>query len=446
MKIREMTKNLDKIWLGLIILVFFAFGSYLALNVRRGISPDENYHINLSEAYSETIGIPDNSEETYRYGDISRIPYLSFWLNARLINLNFTNLENYQVLRLFNLFVSLCSLIVIFLISKEVIRKKYLSLLPIFLMANTLMFVFLSSSVNYDNLSNLFVFLSVYYFIKYFRYRKTNFVLLLLITQLLAIMTKFTVLPVVVVELVLFMMIVLKRKDFEKIIKETWFRHRKLLFLLLVVLGFSLLLYGVNLLRYQALSVPCNKILTEEQCLRNAVYKRSKTMDVYTFSNLAEFIEILKARMSPFEYVSSWTMSMTQRIFGILGHKWLPMPVYFSNIYLFIFAVLLINLIRRWKKEDTVETNIIIIAIFYTLVLLIYQNYRTYLIRNHFNVALQGRYLFPVLPLIYIVLIRYLRGLKPRWLRYLIISFILLIFSLGCVPFFFHFVTELWFY
>jgi len=445
MKDKKLYKNLEKILLALILLLFLVFGSYLALNIRRGIPPDENYHISVSEFYSETFLIPENSEETYRYGEITRVPYISFWLNARLINLNFTGIEGYIILRFFNLIISVGSLFIVYLIAKEVINKKYLNLLPPFLLANTLMFVFLSSAVSYDNLSNLFVYLTIYYFVRYFKNKKTSALLSLIIFQILALLTKFTVAPVIVIELILLGLSLIKSRNIKKILTDAFKRYKILstIIAILIVLGF--LLYGINFLKYGQVRVSCDNILTKDQCMQSALFARNENFEKFTFSNVSEFMTILKARITPFEYVSNWLMAMFQRIYGIMGHRVLLMYKYFANIYLFLFSILTFITLRKWNKKDSLETKLIVLPIFYILILLIIQNYRTYFQLNKFGIALQGRYLFPVLPIIYIIFIRYLSEVNPKWVRIIITILLIIVFILGCIPFFFTYVPNSWF-
>jgi hypothetical protein len=444
-RFRGLGRNKEKFLLLAVLLVSLLFGIYLVFNVRRGIPPDENYHIYVSEFYSETLLIPENTEQTYRYGEITRVPYFSFWLNARLINLNFTNVEDYIILRFFNLIISLGSLIVVYLISKEVINKKYFNLLPVFLLSNTLMFVFLSSAVSYDNLSNLFVFLTVYFFVKYLKYKKPSSLLYLIIFQVLAILTKFTVAPVIFIEFVFLTLFVVKHKNLRDILKNIFSKHKPLLVVTFFVLSLGFLLYGVNLIKYRSVRVPCDKVLTVEQCMHNAIYARGKTLDKYSFTNISELKDILKARITPFEYFTDWVMAMTQRVFGILGHKVVLMHKYFANVYIFLFFVLSFIAVRKWKKKDMIETNLIVITTFYILVLLVFQNYKTYFKRDMFGLALQGRYLFPILPIVYIILIRYLRDLKSRTLRFSIAFLLIVLFLLGCIPFFFRYIPDSWF-
>ncbi len=438
----------EKHLLFIILLVFTIFSSYLVFSIKKGLPPDEDYHISLSQAYSTTLLIPENTEETHPYSDITRIPYLSFWVNARLINLNFTSLDDYLVLRLFNLVISIGSLLVVSLISKEIIKKRYLSLFPTFLLANTLMFVFLSASVSYDNLANFFVFLSVYFFVRYLKSKKNSSLFLLFVFQSLALLTKFTVIPVIFIENFLLLLFLIKNYNWQDLLRGRFLSGRKHLVLVVLVVftvSLVLLLYGTNSIKYGQLRVGCDKILTVEQCMKNGIYARSKSLEKYSYKNFSELREILKSRITPYEYFSDWIMAMTRRTFGIVAFKWLLVDKYYANIYITLFAVLIFTVIRKWKKEDTLETKLIILSIFYVLVLLIYQNYRTYLQRGRFDLGLQGRYLFPVLPIIYIILIKYLETLKPQFVKLIIILLLVIVFVLGCIPFFFLFVTEGWF-
>ncbi len=437
--------NVETVLLSIILLIFLLFGLYILSNIRRGTAPDENYHINVSTFYSETLLIPENSEETHRFGDITRIPYLSFWLNARLINLNITGFQDFKILRVFNLFQSILGLIVIYFISKEVINKKFYNLLPPFLFANTLMFAFLSASVNYDNLSNLFIFLTIYFFIKYFKTERSLFLLYLLIFQVLAIMTKFSVFPVIFIQLILLPVFIIRKSKLKVVVKEVFSKYKILLFISFIVVGLGITLYGGNMVRYGQVQVQCDRILDTEDCLKNAVYARDKDFGRATFSTYPEFVEILDARVTPVEYLFNWSMQMIKRVYGIFGHQRMLMDRYLVNLYFLLSLILVVNIFRKWSKKDFLENNIIIMVLFYLFVLLVYQNFRTYFRYNVFDLALQGRYLFPVLPIIYLLMIRYLVEMKNKWLRGIIIFMLIIFFFYGCIPFFFSNLTDTWF-
>ena len=436
--------SVDKVFLWGILLIFAFFGSYLILRIKPDIGPDEEYHIKVSEFYSETFGIPNNSPDSYPYRDITRIPYLSFWINARLINLNFIGVQDYIILRFFNLLTSLGSLIVIFLISKEIIRKKLLSVLPVFLLSNTLMFVFLSSVISYDNLSNFFIFLSIYFFIKYLNKRNSSSILYIAIFQILALLTKFSISPVVLATDLLLLSI-LKKREIIMVARDIFYRHRYLVITTSVLFLLGTMLYGGNLIKYGELQVKCDSVLTHEQCMHSGLYVRAENTKREAFHTIEEFKHIMKSRLTPIEYLFDWVMTMFQRIYGIVGSKWLLMNPYLVNIYLTIFVFLALIVFKKWKSGDLLESSLLAISLFYIFILLIYQNYRNYFFTGFFDRALQGRYIFPVLPLLYIVFTKYLLKLRSRLLRVFLITILITLFTFGCIPYFLLFVSNSWF-
>jgi hypothetical protein len=443
-KVNNYFRNRENLLFLAILFVFVVFCSYIVLNIKHGISPDENYHINISKAYSTTLLIPDNTEETFVYSDITRISYLSFWINARFVNLNFTSLDDISVMRFVNLFYSLLTITFTFLTAKRVINKRYYNLLPPFLLANTLMFAFLSASVNYDNLVNLFSIITIYFLVKYIKEDNSKDLLLMYVALCFGILSKFTILPLAFIVFLISSYFVVKRGNIVGFLRESMKKYKYSLLLLAFALLLCLNLYGINLIKYHSLNVFCDDILTVDQCMQNGIYSRSKTLPLANIESFSDFIEVLKLRMTPFEYLSRWTLSMVQKIFGVLGHKSILMPKYFANIYLLIFGVNTFFVVRKWKKESLVESSLIIIFLFYTLVLMVVQNYKTYLNRNIFDLALQGRYLFPVLPIFYIIISRYLSDIKSKWLRILIVVSLVVLFIAGCIPFFVYFLPDSW--
>ncbi|KUK76679.1 MAG: hypothetical protein XD93_0774, partial [candidate division WS6 bacterium 34_10] len=85
--------NIYHLILGLIIGIFIIVTLYLAFNIKMGVSSDSWYHLRVSQKYSETFGIPENGPDTYEWRDISHQPYLFFWINGRVLNLNEVTFE-----------------------------------------------------------------------------------------------------------------------------------------------------------------------------------------------------------------------------------------------------------------------------------------------------------------------------------------------------------------
>jgi hypothetical protein len=441
MKFPSLEKNREKIYLLVFLVIFFMFGIFLILTIETGIAPDEEYHIKAANIFSRTPFLPENTPESYSLRDITRIPYVSFWINARLLNLNFLNIEDYILLRFFNLIISTVSLFVVYLLSREIINKKLFNVIPVFLLSNTLMYIFLSASVSYDNLSKLFLFLTFLFFIKFFKNNKPSSLLYLTIFQSLALLTKITTAPVVFIELILLLVIVIKRKNLKDMFLSA-FKNHKILFIITAILAALVLqLYGGNLIKYGNIQVSCEKILTVEQCKENQIYLRNYNLEESIINDFSDLSDTLKMRMSPFEYISSWIMEMTEQTYGIFGHEAVKTKPYFANVYIFLFALLSLIALRKWKKKDVIEAYLFLISLFYTLVLMFYQNFLTYLRWDIFVLSIHGRYIFPVLPILYILFIKYLSQIKTKWFRNTLLFLLYLTFLLGCIPFYF---IEVW--
>lgn len=166
-------KNNAKILLVLILSVFSFYSIFLALNLNTGYIPDETYRFEVSKAFSETWGIPDDVPITLETGeDLHRNPYLGYWLFGRVlyiyqqINPSASIRQELVALRIVNGLFALGTAILTYFISKELIKNKWYQLLPVFMLTNTLMFVFLSGGVSYDNPTNFVCALGLLFFIR----------------------------------------------------------------------------------------------------------------------------------------------------------------------------------------------------------------------------------------------------------------------------------------
>ncbi|HOK59935.1 MAG TPA: glycosyltransferase family 39 protein, partial [Candidatus Dojkabacteria bacterium] len=212
--------DISKIALIFIFLVFLLVCIFLAFNIKMGVSPDSYYHLRVSQAYSTTLGIPQNTPQTYQWRDITRIPYLYFWINGRILNINNGVINEVVLLRIINVIYSLGTVYVMYLLSKEIFKDKWKRVLPVFFLTHTLMFVFLSSSINYDNLANLLSILSIYFFVKFVKKNiNLKYLLLMLLSLCIGALTKSTVLPVALILVILSAVEIAKRKDKLKKIK-----------------------------------------------------------------------------------------------------------------------------------------------------------------------------------------------------------------------------------
>ncbi|KUK77343.1 MAG: hypothetical protein XD93_0389 [candidate division WS6 bacterium 34_10] len=437
--------NIHHLLLGLIILVFALATLYLAFNVKMGVSSDSWYHLRVSQKYSETFGIPENGPDTYEWRDISHQPYLFFWINGRVLNLNEVTFEFNEaiLLRVVNILYSLGTLFGVYLLSKEFFERKWLRLLPVFLLSNSLMFVMLSSSINYDNLANLFAVFSLLYFVRAMKKRGDwKSVFLMLIALSLGSLTKFTILPLAFILVVLMSINIFRNWTVYK--RE--FKGKALYFFIpltiLLIMNFGI--YGMNLIKFHSLTPSCLDIMTYEQCLSNGVFYRNNV--TIPEVEVKPFEMILSGeRMDPIRYTGVWILEMTKRVVGIMGDKSLYQPNWILPFYLFYLLVALIMGIVNWKKFNTETKYLSFATLFYLLILLLAQNYMTYLKRGYPTLALQGRYMFPVISSFYVLYVLFLDRIKSKWVQIFIFAGLIILFVIGCLPFFFLNVDPNWF-
>ena len=425
--------DISKIALIFIFLVFLLVCIFLAFNIKMGVSPDSYYHLRVSQAYSTTLGIPQNTPQTYQWRDITRIPYLYFWINGRILNINNGVIDEVVLLRVINVIYSLGTVYVMYLLSKEIFKDKWKRVLPVFFLTHTLMFVFLSSSINYDNLANLLSTLSIYFFVKFVKKGiNLKYLLLMLLSLCIGALTKSTVLPVALILVILSVVEIVKRKDEVKRIRAG--KELLLLIPIVIFVFLNLSLYGGNLLKYKTLEPSCTQILTHEQCLENGVYYRNKVDYNSTSINgpLDVFNMIIKGeRIGPVRYFFRWFPNLMSKIFGIMGDSSLSLPYYLVALFILFFLAGAVLIISNKRKLTKIDKYLLTILLFYTAILFFTQNYPMYLTYNQYYLGLQGRYIFPVISIIYILLTKSFFFIKNKKLRNIVlISFsILLIYS-----------------
>jgi hypothetical protein len=440
-------KNKTDLIFYVLLSIFIIFTLFLAIKLRMGLSPDSSYHLEVSQAYSTTWTIPQNTPDTYQWRDITRIPYLYFWINARILNINNGLLNEITLLRIVNVFYSTLTVIFTYLLSKEIFKKDIFKVLPTFLLTNTLMFTFLSSSINYDNLANLFSVLGIYFFVKYLKSKvDIKYILLMLIYLALGTFAKYTILPLAFILVILTAVdIYIRRKDLKfGDIKKYWY----LLIPLFIALFFNFQVYGINIIRYGSLDVQCDKILTHEQCMQNGVYYRDNTYySPIEIDGVGRMFDLVLSgeRIDFIRYFGYWIWNITGKIFSIMGDTSLYMPEYFKIPYLlFLLLAIILSIIYR-KKWSRVEKYLLVTTLFYISVLFFIQNYMTYLKFDHFYLALQGRYIFPVIVPMYIIYSRAISFVKNKKVLYLILIPLCILFLYGCIPFFLLNVPSSWF-
>ena len=418
-------KHNAKLVLILLLIIFSAYSVFLATHLQTAIIPDETYRFEVATYFADTVGIPDDVPIAYSSGDnLHRNPYLGYWLYARAINIfqlfqpAAMEWQTLVALRVVNWLFALGTVVFIYGLSKELISNKWWQLFPVFMATNTLMFVFLSGGVNYDNPTIFACTAAIYFFVR--ALKKENFIIDSLAWAIfisVACLIKYSILPLaLVLAIIWFVDLIRNRKTLQLESIKKW--HWGAIVLLIILIGLVFLniaLYGVNLVKFHALTPACIDTFPQEVCASSFFGMRHNEMA------LPEKLTLIGAFKQGYPepvryFFDEWVREMLKRTYGIMGEKnYFPNTIAYFQVAL--FWVLLLGF-RYVKKLDFIKTSLMIIFGFYTTVL-VAMNYNSELIYG-FNkyVALQGRYIFPVISIAFSLCAYILTKVRNKYIRY----------------------------
>lgn len=441
----------DKFLQGLSSRWFFYFSfiwflvqtSYLAITAHYRLIPDAATHLSKIKLFARDGLDPliKNQEGFYFVGEMIRRPDTLYHYLMSLVYRVSPFLENSNVapgltsentgtvlmLRFTNIFLVLGGLVLFYLLMKRLGLPVIVRNLSLFMMVNTMMFIFVASSINYDNMLFLMS-MAVFYFLVMFMQKRSIYILLLLLGSLaVAGLVKKSFPPIGVVVLPLAVYYAYKsrysiKKQTINILKSSWWKRVGLGSLLAVMLLFSGLFverYVVNVIKYGDPVPGCLQLHTYEQCSQNALFKRSQR-----FENTPTTYEI-----RPPEFTYKWSDRMRESVFSVLSHKsFSETKIMTYGSYLFI-GLMIIATVRKFDPKEREINTLLFISIYYILVLLAVNYFKTYMNTGIFGIALQGRYAFPVLPILFALGNYYVFKLfAQKWLKALYSLFILIIF------------------
>ncbi len=428
----------SKTFLYLTLGWFALQGLYFAVFIKFGVPPDENYHLTYIKYFSEHFPTPFLPHQQ-GHDILLDAVHNPFFIYHYILSFPYklvSGLDNaYIVIRLFNVGLGLASLVVLVKIADFIKINVLARNLSIFMLVNTLMFTFLFSAISYDN---LFVFLSLASFLLLLRLiRKIDArdILLMLVVLLAGSLTKINFLPIAFIVCLIFSVKYVKSlpivfKQFGK----SFAVSKKLNYFLIVTIGLLSILfvqrYVFNLINYQDYAPSCPKVRTLQECRGSDLFRR----DEIIFS-----ANHPKAKKNIAQYSKNWVPLVEDRTFGVFAHKYLRASRLAVDWALVILLAGFYLLIVRWKKIDKNIKVLVYISLFYSGVLLI-QSINLYHQTGRFGFAVHGRYLFCVLPIIYLVWNQLIIGaLKRPSLKFSYLLITILIFFISAFP---HFIKD----
>jgi len=123
---------------------------------------------------------------------------------------------------------------------------------------------------------------------------------------------------------------------------------------------------------------------------------------------------------------------MLIRSFGMIGHQsYFPLNLitYYQIWFYLIFSFGLFNL-AYYRKLAFSTLSLVVIGLFYAGVLF-FQNYNSELVYGFQQIALQGRYIFPVIGALYILVTKTIQFIPIKSIRWVILAFTIILLFIG---------------
>jgi hypothetical protein len=406
----------------ILILIFFIFeSSWIAISAAYPQAFDEDFHFGLIKFYthhlspilsSQPIGA-DNFGAVFR--DPSFLYQYLFSFPLRIIQL-FTNniLVQVIILRLINIFLFLVGIVIF----KRLLIKAGISrgLSNVILLLFTLIPIVpqLSAQINYDNLLFPLVGLSLLYSFKIIdgiKKSRIEFRTLGLFTifNLLAILTKYVYLPILLGIFIFIIIYLFGHKNKMKVINESFFvsfkqeRYYFKFSLIITTIVLSLLFIQrdvYNLIRYHNVAPQCSSVLSIDHCRKYGPWE-------YNRISHSELIKLEHSGHHPIQgiwyFLKQWLYWMWFRLFFAINgptssytnYPPLPLPCAAALGLFFVGVVLFFINIKKILTNNPKIILLLVISSFY-IVALFLQGLTTY---KYTNVPenMNGRYLIPVL-------------------------------------------------
>jgi hypothetical protein len=402
----------------LTIVLFVVEASWIALSARYPQAFDEQFHLGIIKLYAHQWG-PFFSHQPAgadMFGAVARDPsYLYHYLMSfpyRLIA-HFTGNLTVQVIVL--RFINIALLGSTLPIFRRMLRytKASPTLINLILFGFVLTPVvpLLASQINYDNLTIPLTGLAIWCCLRFLHHRQNDktwrwdIVLQLTIIGLLGSLVKYAFLPIFAA-LVLVILIAWFRRSQQQL-QYVWPGRLKLVSLIavgLVSLGLCIQMYGVNTVRYHTPIPECDQVLSMQRCQAYSPWARNHTDQqhklalspvqiagyplLWAYRSVGELVFTVASGFNDTGGVDYWVgtqfIVMEVLVWIMLGAGGLLALYYAKHI---------------WRQE--VLRVFLIVTGLYVLALL-GQNYLDYLKAGRPE-AIHGRYLLPVLPLIYAI-------------------------------------------
>jgi hypothetical protein len=474
--------RLDGPWPVRLLLLYFAARTVLlACTLAPDIPPDETLHMGRAEAYGAVLGIPADNAATHHLGVLRFAPPLYYWVMGKLLRLNATPLDDLLWLRLWNAALGFATALVAVRAIRRLVDDPLARLVALAVVTNTLMFTGVCASVSYDNAVNLLAALAIDALLAFLPRNDAGALVRGALCAAAGCLVKASFVPLA---LLLTAALLFRQGRMWTAVRRSlasWLDERPVgrgagLLLLAALVAANLVLYGGNLARFGSLEADPEAVLGLDAALANRMFARDWIFDGFVRGDLtlaaarrrAAAIDDAGARattlwllaneqqrrqgraeaqrMGPLAYALGWSELMLRRSLGYTGHRRLMKSDVALIPYAVFLAVAALGAARRWRPATAPDAVSYAgwVAFLYATALLWLFNYPTYLRLGFLDVAVQGRYLFPVLVPLGALAVRYAGGAPPAALRPGLLLAVAALFLWGDGPWFWASVPADW--
>ena len=398
------------------VMVFFVFESlWIALSSLYPMAFDEDFHVGIIQIYSAQWSpfLPDQPQGADAFGALARDPsYLFHYLMSfpyRIVRL-FTDDQAIQV-------ILLRCLNIAFFAGGLVLFRRMIVLVtksPALAHVGLLLFVLipivpqLAGQINYDNLLFLlmgWLCLLLLQLCNLWKSRRLDIGLVVVVFNLCLLMSlvKYAFLPIfaaVVVFLAGYILHVCAKNNWRAVVRRA-FSHMSRT----TIIGLSLLTlvsgilfvqrFGVNTIVYRTPVVDCGKVLSYDHCKSYGPWIRN-----YNYAQTKQDVN-----ESLLSYTGVWLRDLHRRLFfavngpasGYANYRPLPIPYVTAGVLVAISVVLVLLYAKKLFTGQLFLQFSLLAIVLYCGALWI-ENYSQY-IETGQPVAINGRYLIPVIPL-----------------------------------------------
>jgi len=408
-----------------VVLGFFIFEAlWFVFSAVYPMAFDEDFHLGVIRIYAHQwspflLVHPDGSD---RFGAVMRDPsYLYHYMMSfpyRLVAL-FTQSQTIQVITLRILNVAMCAYGVVLFRLVMLRAKASRAFTHVALAIFTLIPIApqLAAHINYDNLLMVLfplLCLTTLALVDGFKERRVSMKALfgLVIVSIYISIVKYAALPFVVAAILfaLFMGYRYFRGGHYKLLwqtaKKSFSAIRLPLKIALIgaaLVGSVLFLqrYAVNIIEYKTPVPDCAQVLTVQQCISYGPWNRDYTL---------EQVKPIDFAANPISYMHEWLEGMWLRLFFAVNGAssdyatYLPLPVP-SKTAIVVVVLGACTTVLWWRRIFRGNTTLIFFALLAVIycVILWFDDYGMYK-QTAEPVAINGRYLLPILPLIAVIM------------------------------------------